>query len=116
MSSAAHSPYKIIFALLAKESSQHIQTETSSHPRVPDSSRHHRVHLSSSSLITSTSIPIELRLKLAHFLEKLAGPSIAVYCSNLFPLNNFEFYNFFIAVIYNFFLLINIFLGSGIKL
>jgi len=107
MSSAAHSPYKIIFALLAKESSQHIQTEASSYPRV---------HLSSSSLFTSTSIPLKHRLKLAHFLEKLAGPSIGVYCSNLFPLNNFEFYNFFIAVIYNFFLLINIFLGSEIKL
>jgi hypothetical protein len=111
MSSAAHSPYKIIFALLAKEASQHIQTETS-HPRVPNSSRHYW-GLLSSSVTTSTSIPLKHRLKLAHFLEKLAGPSIAVYCSNLFPLNNFEFYNFFIAVIYNFFLLINLLLISG---
>jgi len=116
MSLAAHSPYKIIFALLAKEASQHIQTEASSYSRVPDFSRQHLVSRSSSSLIASTSIPLKHRLKLAHFLEKLAGPSIAVYCSNLFPLNNFEFYNFFIAVIYNFFLLISLFLRSEFKL
>ena len=32
------------------------------------------------------------RLKLSAFIEKLDGPDIGIYCWNLFPMNNYEFY------------------------
>jgi len=53
-------------------------------------------------------IPLEKKMKIVGLIERLAGPDIAVYCHDFFPLNNYEFYEFIAIISSNFFLLIGL--------
>jgi hypothetical protein len=53
-------------------------------------------------------IPLEKKMKIFGLIEKLAGPDIAVYCYDFFPLNNYEFYEFIAIISTNFFLLMSL--------
>ena len=51
-------------------------------------------------------IPLDCKNKIISLIEKLAGPPIAVYCLDLFPLTSYEFYLFVCNLISNFILLL----------
>jgi len=53
-------------------------------------------------------IPLDCKLKVNGMIEKLSGPSIAVYCADLFALNNKEFYLFITSLIMNYLLIIHL--------
>ena len=42
----------------------------------------------------NTKIAIKRKLKILAFIEKLSGPEIGIYCWDLFPMNNYEFFYF----------------------
>ena len=46
--------------------------------------------------------------KIQAFIERLSGPDIGFYCYDLFPMNNYEFYQYLVNCIMNHFLLISI--------
>jgi len=48
------------------------------------------------------------RIKIAFYIERFSGPSIATYVFDFFPLNNYEFYLFITAVCTDYFLIIGI--------
>jgi hypothetical protein len=52
-------------------------------------------------------IPLKMKMKIVGLIERLAGPEIAVYCYDFFPLDNYEFYLFIERISSNFFLLMN---------
>jgi hypothetical protein len=54
------------------------------------------------------SIPLHEVFNVINLFERLAGPSIAVYCLDMFPLNYYEFYLFVASVSCNFFLAVQI--------
>jgi len=45
------------------------------------------------------------KLKISAFIEKLCGPTIGIYCYNLFAFNTFEFYQYIAFVSSNYFLM-----------
>jgi len=50
------------------------------------------------------NIPCDLKFKIINLMERLAQMEISVWCLDLFPLNNYEFYLFIAATAKNFFL------------
>jgi len=48
------------------------------------------------------------RLKILAFIEKLSGPNIGFYCYDLFPMNNYEFYQYIANWFSNYFLIIGL--------
>jgi hypothetical protein len=53
-------------------------------------------------------MPRAKKMRIIGLIERLAGPDIAVYCYDFFPLNNYEFYLFIASIAKNFFLLIGL--------
>ena len=51
------------------------------------------------------------RWKLLSFVEKLSGPEIGYYCYDLFPMNNWEFYQYLYIAGSNYILIMNLFNG-----
>jgi hypothetical protein len=50
-------------------------------------------------------IPVQHRLKICEFIEKLYGPVIGYYCYNFFAFTNYEFYEYVSIVSCNYFLM-----------
>ena len=59
--------------------------------------------------INKVKTPLFLRFKLISFVEKLSGHPIGLYCYDLFPMNNFEFYQFVYICGANYFLIMSMF-------
>jgi hypothetical protein len=55
--------------------------------------------------LTSKRIPVQHKLKISSFIEKLCGPVIGYYCYDLFAFTNYEFYEFVSFVFCTYFLL-----------
>jgi len=53
-------------------------------------------------------IPTKCKLKIHSFIERLSGPSIGFYCYDLFPMDNWEFYQFLYISGSNYVLLMNL--------
>jgi hypothetical protein len=53
-------------------------------------------------------IPQAQKIKIVGLIERLAGPDIAVYCHDFFPLNYYEFYLFIAIISSNFFLFMSL--------
>ena len=51
------------------------------------------------------------RWKILSFVEKLSGPEIGYYCYDLFPMNNWEFYQYLYIAGSNYILIMNLFNG-----
>ena len=47
--------------------------------------------------ITNEMKDIKLKWKVITLIERLAGPTIGIYCFNLFPFTNYEFYQYIVA-------------------
>ena len=60
-------------------------------------------------MFTNIRITTKERLKLLSFIEKLSGPDTGFYCYDLFPMNNYEFYQYICISISNYFLVMNLF-------
>jgi len=63
--------------------------------------------------VGASSVPqkiknFKLKLKILIFIERLAGPTIGIYCLHLFPFTNFGFFNLFLPAVTLFFLLLGI--------
>jgi len=59
-------------------------------------------------IIVKSYLPLDSKMKLVGFIEKLGGPDITIYCLDLFPLNNYNFYLFIAGVVRNFFLIVDV--------
>ena len=70
-------------------------------------------HKPYSSLITIINkrilMTVGQRIKLLSFIEKLSGREIGFYCYDLFPMNNYEFYQYLYIAGCNYFLLMDLF-------
>jgi hypothetical protein len=55
--------------------------------------------------LVSKKIPVQHKLKISAFIEKLCGPVIGYYCYDLFPFTNYEFYRYVSFVSINYILL-----------
>jgi len=55
--------------------------------------------------LVSKRIPVQHKLKISSFIEKLCGPVIGYYCYYLFPFTNYEFYEYVSFVFSNYILL-----------
>ncbi len=53
-------------------------------------------------------IPVQHRLKISAFVEKLCGPVIGFYCYDFFPFTNYEFYQYFSITFCAYFLMSNL--------
>ena len=53
-------------------------------------------------------INIEDRIKIMQFIEKLSGPDIGFHCWNLFPMNNYTFYQYIANCACTYFLILNL--------
>ena len=61
------------------------------------------------SLIFRNRLRLKIKFKILSLIERLAGPPIGIYCYDLFPYNNFEFYLFIVNCISNFILFMDLF-------
>jgi len=61
------------------------------------------------SIIERKPLPIILKLKVLGLIEKLSGPVIGIYCFDLFPYTNHEFYLYIGNCFQNFLLLNGLF-------
>ena len=52
------------------------------------------------------NIGIKRKLKIQDFIEKLSGSEIGIYCYDLFPMNNYEFFDFISSWATNYILII----------
>jgi len=69
----------------------------------------HRPYNKLNSIIVRKPTLRRLNLKVVGLIEKLSGPVIGIYCLDLFPFTNYEFYLYISNCITNFILLINLF-------
>ena len=53
-------------------------------------------------------ITTQTKLRIQNFIEKLSGPVIGIYCYDLFPMSNYEFYDFIASWAANYFLIIEL--------
>ena len=51
---------------------------------------------------------LSFRIKIMAYIERLTETTIGFYCYDIFPLNNYYFYNYLCEWICNFFLILNI--------
>jgi hypothetical protein len=58
------------------------------------------------SLLFRKRIPLQYKLKILTFIERLCGPKIGYYCYNLFAFTNQAFYEY-IAILFSNYLLLN---------
>jgi hypothetical protein len=56
------------------------------------------------SLIARKRINLQMKLKIVDLIERLSGPVIGIYCFELFPFTNYEFYLFAANCVKNFIL------------
>jgi hypothetical protein len=56
------------------------------------------------SLIARKRINLQIKLKIVDLNERLSGPIIGIYCFELFPFTNYEFYLFAANCVMNFIL------------
>ena len=56
-----------------------------------------------------TRIPLRLKFKISQFIDRLSGPDIGFYCYDLFPINNYEFYQYITMTMQNYLLLITLY-------
>ena len=56
-----------------------------------------------------TPIPLNHRMKILSFIEHLSGPEIGFYCYDLFPMNNYEFYQYLYICGLNYILIMGFF-------
>ena len=68
----------------------------------------HSPYVKLNSIVVKSKFKVADKLKINNFIERLGGPSIAVYCYNLFPLNSYELYLYTAAVILHYFLLLSL--------
>jgi hypothetical protein len=61
------------------------------------------------SLIAKKRIRLDLKLKVCALIEKLSGPVIGLYCYELFPFTNYEFYLYVANCVKIFILLMGLF-------
>ena len=54
------------------------------------------------SMIARNRLPIRVRLKVLALIERLSGPVIGLYCYDLFPFTNYEFFLFVVNCVSNF--------------
>jgi len=54
-------------------------------------------------------ISLRFRLKIMSFIDYLSGPEIGIYCYDLFPMNNYEFYQYIYISGVNYILLMSLF-------
>jgi len=69
----------------------------------------HRPYNKLYSIIVRKSITRALKLKVMGLIEKLSGPVIGIYCLDVFPFTNYEFYIYITNCILNFILIIGLF-------
>ena len=53
-------------------------------------------------------ISLKVKLKINGLIEKLSGPDIGFYCWNLFPMNNYNFYEYVCNCFYIYFLILSL--------
>ena len=71
----------------------------------------HKPYSTLFSIITDRNIRMSsrIRCKLLSFMEKLSGREIGFYCYDLFPMNNWEFYQYLYIAGSNYFLIMSLF-------
>jgi len=69
----------------------------------------HRSYNKLCSLMVRRPTEVVLKLKVLGLIEKLSGPNIGFYCSDLFPFTNYEFYLFVANCAKNFILYMGLF-------
>jgi hypothetical protein len=60
------------------------------------------------SLIARKRIDLKMKLKIVDLIERISGPVIGIYCFELFPFTNYEFYLFAVNCVMNFILFMGI--------
>ena len=60
------------------------------------------------SFLVRNNMSIIQRLKIMSFIEKLSGPDIGFYCLDMFPMNNFEFFQYLRISAFNYILLLSL--------
>jgi hypothetical protein len=60
------------------------------------------------SVMARKSLNLKDRLKVCSMIERVSGPVIGLYCYNLFPFTNYEFYLFVANCVSMFFLIMNV--------
>ena len=60
------------------------------------------------SFMNATRLRNYQSLKVMAFIEKLSGPEIGFYCYNMFPMNNYEFYQYVSITVANYFLILGL--------
>ena len=61
------------------------------------------------SLLNRVRTTTLVRIKVQVFVEKLSGPDIGFYCYDLFPMNNYEFFQYVYYAGANYFLIMSLF-------
>ena len=64
----------------------------------------HKCYSYMNTVFVKSGISFETRLKVSNLIERLSGPLIGIYCFDLFPFTNYEFYLFFVNCVSNFLL------------
>jgi len=93
ISEAAHSPYKHLNKMMAKDMIQTNQWQLTA----------------GKSTVQRKLRSFKLKFHILIFIERLAGPTIGIYCYNIFPFTNYEFYQYVISASTLFILLLRIF-------
>ena len=57
--------------------------------------------------LVENKLSIKNKLKIHTFIERLSGPRIGLYCLNLFPMNNYELYQYIMIASMNYILILN---------
>jgi len=68
----------------------------------------HLLYKPLNSIFVRKSLNLQLKLKINAAIERLSGPVIGIYCYDLFPFTNYEFFLFVINCVSIFFLILNI--------
>ena len=68
----------------------------------------HKSYAFLNSMIVRKRLILRLKFKTLSLIERLSGPLIGIYCYDLFPFTNYEFYLFCVNCISNFFLFVGL--------
>ena len=61
------------------------------------------------SLLAMSKLSLNGRLIIQNFIEKLSGPVIGFYCYDMFAVETYQFYDFVMGWISNYFLIIELY-------
>ena len=82
----AHKPYNYLNRLMAEKSIMFIKTMKRS------------MKIGSTRMeITNGMRDFKLKFNVLTLIERLAGPTIGIYCFDIFPFTNYEFYQYIVA-------------------